>query len=60
MSQSPKSIGMGRKPISKSGEKMKVRAVRMTDEEWAKCLELGGSSWIRKCVKKERLLVGLK
>lgn len=46
--------GQGRKPLSKSGELMKARAVRMTDEEWAKCLRLGGSAWLRKQVAKAK------
>jgi hypothetical protein len=38
----------GRKTISPENEKMKVRSIRCTDEEWEKCLKLGGSSWIRR------------
>jgi len=48
--------GQGRKPINPSGELMKARAVRMTDEEWAKCLLLGGSAWIRAQVKKAKAI----
>ena len=39
--------GQGRKPISKDGELMRVRPVRMTEEEWAKCKRLGGAGWVR-------------
>ena len=44
----------GRKPISKTGELMKPRAVRMTDAEWEKCLALGGSAWLRECIRKAK------
>lgn len=46
--------GQGRKPLSKTGELMKARAVRMLDEEWEKCLRLGGSVWIRKQINKAK------
>lgn len=39
--------GQGRKPIAKSGEIMKARPIRMTDDEWEKCKRLGGASWVR-------------
>lgn len=47
--------GQGRKPLAKSGEVMKPRAIRMTDAEWAKLLQLGGSEWIRGKIKRARL-----
>lgn len=34
----------GRKPIAATGERMRVRAVRMTDAEWEKCRRLGGAA----------------
>jgi hypothetical protein len=37
----------GRKPISKTGEIMRNRPVRMTDAEWEKCKRLGGAAWVR-------------
>lgn len=46
--------GQGRKPLSQSGEKMKPRSVRMTDDEWAKCLRLGGSEWVRQKIKRAK------
>jgi len=33
---------------------MKPRAIRMTDDEWAKCLRLGGSEWIRRKIKQAK------
>lgn len=45
----------GRKPISKSGELMKARPIRMTDAEWAKCKELGGAAWVRSKIKAARV-----
>lgn len=47
--------GQGRKPLSKSGEVMKPRAVRMTDAEWEKLLKLGGSEWLRDKIKRAKL-----
>jgi len=44
----------GRKPIAKSGELMKSRPIRMTDEEWEKCKALGGASWVRGKIKAAR------
>lgn len=41
----------GRKPISATGELMKNRVIRMSDEDWEKCLKLGGADWIRKKVR---------
>jgi len=38
----------GRPTIAASGEAMKPRQIRMTDDEWRKCLELGGAAWVRK------------
>lgn len=46
--------GQGRKPLAKSGELMKARPVRMTDEEWAKCKRLGGAVWVRAKIKAAR------
>jgi len=46
--------GQGRKPIAKTGELMKARAIRMTDDEWEKCLRLGGSVWVRAKIKATR------
>lgn len=46
--------GQGRKPASPNGKKMKPRAIRMTDDEWAKCLRLGGSEWIRRKIKQAK------
>jgi hypothetical protein len=45
----------GRKPLSPSGELMKPRHIRMTDEEWAKCLALGGAAWVRDKIKRAPL-----
>lgn len=50
----PSDRGQGRKPINKSGELMKARPVRMTDEEWAKCKDLGGAKWIRDKINRAR------
>ncbi len=46
--------GQGRKPLAKTGELMKARPVRMTDEEWAKCKRLGGAAWVRAKIKAAR------
>jgi len=46
--------GQGRKPLAKSGELMKARQVRMTDEEWEKCKRLGGAAWVRAKIKAAR------
>jgi hypothetical protein len=46
--------GQGRKPLAKTGELMKARPVRMTDEEWAKCKRLGGAAWVRQRIDKAR------
>ena len=48
--------GQGRKPISKDGELMKSRPVRMTDAEWEKCKALGGAAWVRKKIKNAKVL----
>jgi len=37
-----------------TGEKMKPRAVRMTDDEWEKFLRLGGSEWVRQKIKRAK------
>jgi hypothetical protein len=47
-------IGAGRKTESEDGEPMKARSIRMTDAEWQKCLELGGSQWIRDRIKRAK------
>ena len=47
--------GQGRKPLAKSGEVMKPRAVRMTDAEWEKLLQLGGSEWIRNKISRAKM-----
>lgn len=47
--------GAGRKPESEDGSTMKMRSIRMSDEEWNKCLELGGSAWIRDRIKRAKL-----
>jgi hypothetical protein len=44
----------GRKPISKTGELMKPRQMRMTDAEWEKCKRLGGAAWVRKQIGKAK------
>lgn len=44
----------GRKPISKDGEKMRSRPIRMTDAEWEKCKRLGGAAWVRERVKRAK------
>ena len=40
--------------MAKSGELMKARQVRMTDEEWKKCKRLGGAAWVRAKIKAAR------
>lgn len=39
--------GQGRKAIATTGELMKGRQLRMTDDQWQKCKDLGGSAWVR-------------
>ena len=51
----PNDRGQGRKPISKTGELMKSRPIRMTDDEWAKCKLLGGAVWVRDRIKSAKL-----
>lgn len=46
--------GQGRKTITKDGELMKARPLRMKDEEWDKCKRLGGAAWVRAKVKAAR------
>jgi len=46
--------GQGRKPLAKTGEIMKARPIRMTDEEWAKCKRHGGAAWVRAKIKAAR------
>jgi hypothetical protein len=46
--------GQGRKPLAKSGEIMKARPIRMTDEEWVKCKRLGGAAWVRAKIRTAR------
>lgn len=50
----PNDRGQGRKPLHESGELMKARPVRMTDEEWEKCKRLGGAAWIREKIRKAK------
>lgn len=45
--------GQGRKPLAKTGEPMKIRPVRMTDEEWEACKRLGGAGWVREKIREE-------
>ena len=40
--------------MAKTGELMKARPVRMTDEEWVKCKRLGGAAWVRAKIKAAR------
>ena len=47
--------GSGRKPNSGTGHTMEIRSVRMTDEEWEKCKQLGGGEWIRERIKRAKL-----
>jgi len=47
--------GQGRKPLSKDGELMKSRPIRMTDAEWEKCKALGGAAWVRRKIKEGRI-----
>jgi hypothetical protein len=44
-------IKSGRPSISPTGEAMKMRHVRMLDDDWEKCLALGGSAWVRARVR---------
>jgi hypothetical protein len=53
-------MSQGRKPISKDGELMKPRAIRMLDSEWEKCLALGGSVWIRKRIQRAKVVASRK
>ena len=45
------SRNQGRKTITKTGEVMKSRPIRMTDDEWEKCKRLGGAAWVRMKIK---------
>ena len=49
--------GQGRKPLAKTGELMRSRPVRMTDDEWEKCKRLGGAAWVRAKIKSAREFV---
>jgi hypothetical protein len=40
--------------MAESGEVMRARPIRMTDEEWEKCKRLGGASWVRAKIKAAR------
>lgn len=40
--------------MAKTGELMKARPIRMTDEEWEKCKRLGGAAWVRSKIKATR------
>ena len=42
--------GQGRKAIAHTGELMKARPVRMTEEQWQKCKALGGAAWVRRMI----------
>ena len=50
--------GQGRKAIAASGEVMRNRAVRMTDQDWADCALVAGdgdrSDWIRRQIAKAK------
>lgn len=46
--------GQGRKPLAKTGELMKARPIRMTNDEWEKCKLLGGAAWVRAKIKAAR------
>lgn len=46
--------GQGRKPLSKDGELMKSRPVRMTDAQWEKCKRIGGAAFLRKAIDKAK------
>ena len=46
--------GQGRKAIAESGELMKARPVRMTEEQWQKCKDLGGAAWVRRMIDKAK------
>lgn len=46
----------GRPPIAKDGEKMRNRNLRATDADWAKCLSLGGSVWVRAKIKAAKVV----
>ena len=54
MNKPPSDRGQGRKPISKNGELMKARQIRMTDAEWLKCRLLGGAAWVREKIKRAK------
>jgi len=43
----PVARARGRPALNPSGELMKIRQMRMTDDEWETCLALGGAAWIR-------------
>lgn len=44
--------GQGRKPLAKTGELMRSRPVRMTDDEWSNCKSFGGAAWVRDQIKR--------
>lgn len=46
---------LGRKTISKDGEKMTNRNFRATNAEWADCLSFGGGKWIRDKIRLEKI-----
>lgn len=52
MPRAPNDRGQGRKPISPTGEIMKPRQMRMTDEQWADA-KLVGAPAIRSFVTKQ-------
>lgn len=42
--------GQGRKTIAPTGEQLKARQLRMTDDQWKKCKDLGGAAWVRRMI----------
>lgn len=54
MTRPPNDRGQGRKPILPSGEIMKTRPVRMSDDQWDKCKRLGGGAWLREKIDKAK------
>jgi hypothetical protein len=50
----PNDRGQGRKPLPPE-EKVRVRTVRMTDEQWAKFSALGGAAWLRERIDRAKM-----
>jgi len=48
----------GRKTIDPGGEVMRHRSFKATNAEWAKCLQLGGSAWIRAKIRAAKYING--